>query len=405
MRILDSTHSISPAELQKSKEALQKVFARKDLGFFQVPDRAHLWSQSQEMAHKLRAQADDLVVVGIGGSSLGPKALYDVLEDPCSEKRLHFCDNVDAIEFDRMWARLPDPGRTAWVFISKSGSTIETLIAADLILQRYEKKKWPLHVAVVSEMKSNTLSDWAKSKNIPCLEIPLDVGGRFSVLTPVGMLPMAFLGLPIEQFQEGAKKALQSSEMISQLMAHFGQSFARQEWITFFWFYASSYQHFGRWLQQLWAESLAKSVDRKGKPAPRVSTPAWGIGSSDQHSLLQQLMEGAKDKLIVFSRFKNVERAGDKVIKSQFLGQEFYESHTMGDLIAAQAQGTRQALNEQKASTLTIEIEDMTPQSLGFQMMTWQLVVAGLGEVLDINAFDQPGVELGKRLAKSILKT
>ena len=364
IRVLDSSHSIDSSELQKSKQALQKVLSRKDLGFFQVPERGHLWSQSQEKAQELRNQADDLVVVGIGGSSLGPKALYEVLEDPCAEKRLHFCDNVDALEFEKIWARLVDPSRTAWVFISKSGSTIETLVAADLIFQRYDSHRWPFQACVISEIKSNPLTDWAKSKNVSCLEIPLDVGGRFSVLTPVGMLPMAFLGIPLGEFQEGARKALQNQELTANLIAHFSQSFQRQEWITFFWFYASSYQSFGRWLQQLWAESLAKTVDRQGHAAPRVSTPVWGIGSSDQHSLLQQLMEGAKDKLIVFSRFQKIESSGEQVKKSQFQGQEFFNGHNMGELIAAQAQGTRQALNEQKASTMSLVIEDMSPQAL-----------------------------------------
>lgn len=405
IQILDSSFPIDSSQLKKSQEALQQLLSRQDLGFFKVPERAHLWSQSQEKGKELSQKADDLVVVGIGGSSLGPKALYDVLEDPCAEKRLHFCDNVDAVEFERMWSRLIDPSRTAWVFISKSGGTIETLVAADLILQRYEKHKWTFNATVVSENKSNPLTDWAKAKKLSVLEIPLDVGGRFSVLTPVGMLPMAFLGQSVAEFRDGAQQALKDQQLMSQLIAHFAQSFQRQEWITFFFFYSSSYENFGRWIQQLWAESLAKSVDRKNAAAPRVSTPMWGIGSSDQHSVLQQLMEGAKDKLIVFSRFKNVESPKEKVEKSQFPGQEFFNGLTMGHLIAAQAQGTRQALNEQKAPTMSLMVEDQSPKSLGYQMMMWQLVVGGLGEYLNINAFDQPGVELGKRLAKSILKS
>lgn len=404
-RIIDSYHTISSAEVQKSREALQMVLSRKDLGFHQIPSRDNLWSEVEKRAQELRSKADDLVVVGIGGSSLGPKALYEIFEDPQSPKKLHFCDNVDALAFEKMWKKLRNPERTAWLFISKSGGTIETLVAADLILQNYEKEKWALNATVISEFRSNPLMDWAQQNKIPALEIPLDVGGRFSVLSAVGMLPMAFLGLPVQKFREGASQAVANLEFNSQLMAHFTASFQRQEWITFFWFYASCFESMGRWLQQLWAESLAKTVDRQGKPAARVSTPMWGIGSSDQHSLLQQLMEGARDKLIVFLRFDPIENAGEVVSKTHFAKQEFFQGHRMGQLIAAQAKGTRQALNEQNVSTLTLQVQDLTPEAIGFQLMSWQLVVAGLGEMININAFDQPGVELGKRLAQTILKS
>jgi glucose-6-phosphate isomerase len=404
-RILNSKNTVTEAEIQKSNEALQKVLSRKDLGFFQVPERAQLWSEVDKRAAELRSHADDLVIVGIGGSSLGPKALYEIFKEPKSQKRLHFCDNVDALAFEKMWNGIANFERTTWVFISKSGSTIETLVAADMILQRYEKQKWNFQATVVSEMKSNPLTDWAKENKVPCLEIPLDVGGRFSVLTAVGMLPMAFLGVSTSEFREGAHEAVQNLKLQSELMAHFYQSFQRNEWITFFWFYTSSYENFGRWVQQLWAESLGKAQDRKGQKAPRASTPMYGIGSSDQHSVLQQLMEGAKDKLIVFYRFANIEKAGEAIALSHFPSQSFFNGHKMGQLIAAQAQGTQQALNEQNVSTMCIQVDDMNAKSVGFQMMSWQLVVAGLGELMDINAFDQPGVELGKRLAKTILKS
>jgi glucose-6-phosphate isomerase len=405
MHIVDASHSTDNNEIQRCQAALETVLGRRDIGFHQIPQRENLWKAAKEEGQRQAQFSDDLVVVGIGGSSLGPKALYEIFEDPKSTKKIHFCDNVDAREFDRLFQRLGNPDKTCWVFISKSGSTIETLVAADLIQQFYQGVKKKLKAVVISEKKSNPLTDWAQQNSYPCLEIPLDVGGRFSVLTAVGMFPMAFLGLAIDEFQIGARRALQDKSLIVNLMAQVQQSFQRSEWISFFWFYNSCYVNFGRWLQQLWAESLAKTQDRQGKPSHRVSTPMWGIGSTDQHSLLQQLMDGAKDKFILFSRFSNIEAKGICVEKSQFQGQIFFDGRSMGELIAAQAQGTREALNESRASTLTLQIEDLSPQSLGFQIMTWQLVVAGLGERLDLNAFDQPGVELGKRLAKRILQS
>lgn len=404
IEIVDSHHSTEASEKTKCHSALQAVLKRQDLGFFQVPERQELWSAASKAGQKHRALSEDLVVVGVGGSSLGPKALYEIFEDPSSQHKIYFCDNVDPRDFDRLWKRLRNPSRTTWAFVSKSGSTIETLVAADLIQQHYLKSKATFNAIVISEKRSNVLTDWAQQRSIECLEIPMDVGGRFSVLTAVGMYPMAFLGLSLPEFQEGAKQALKNESLVADLMAQTYQSFQRSEWITFFWFYNSCYVSFGRWLQQLWAESLAKTEDRQGKPASRVSTPMWGIGSSDQHSLLQQLMDGAKDKLIVFTRFSEIEDNGEIVQDSHFRGQEFFNGHNMGQLIAAQSQGTRQALNEHQKSTLTLQVKDLSPRSLGFQMMLWQLVVAGLGERLNINAFDQPGVELGKKLTKQILK-
>jgi len=189
------------------------------------------------------------------------------------------------------------------------------------------------------------------------------------------------------------------------MSAQFLQSFERQEWISFFWFYGSRYQNFGRWIQQLWAESLAKKLNRQNQVAKRVSTPMWAIGSSDQHSLLQQVIDGAKDKFVIFQRVREIEAGGAKLSSTQFAIQDFFLGHTMGQLIKAQAKATCQALNEHKISTMTLELADTSPECLGAQLLFWQLVVASIAEVLDINAFDQPGVELGKRLAKAILKS
>lgn len=407
IQIAQKSHPTHPDKLQAALKALDQVLARKDLGFFQVFEREQLWQEIKRVSTALRSKADELVVVGIGGSSLGPRSLDELLTDTMvSDKKLHFCENVDAMEFETLFRKLKDLSRVAWVFVSKSGSTIETLVSADFIYQKYAEKNLKPLSLIISEKKNNPLEQWAQKNNLEHLEIPEDVGGRYSVLTSVGMLPMAFLGLDVEEFRLGAKAILKEKNLIAEMVAQSIQSFERQEWISFFWFYGSRYQNFGRWLQQLWAESLAKTCSRAGKsPAPRVSTPMWAIGSSDQHSLLQQVMDGARDKFVIFQRNKAIENKGAALKTSQFSHQDFFVGHSMGQLIKAQAQGTCQALNEHKISTMTLELVDSSPRSLGAQLLFWQLVVASIAEVLDINAFDQPGVELGKRLAKSILKS
>lgn len=411
LKILGHTFKTDSQQLGAAAEALAKVLSRKDLGFHQVPSRDELWQEIHQAVSKIKDDVVDMVVVGIGGSSLGPKALYEVFESPTQNRKIYFCDNVDRIEFERTLARLRDLDKTIWVFTSKSGSTIETLVAADFIHQVYREKKKTLQAMAVTEKRKNPLFDWAQAKNFPILEIPQDVGGRFSVLTAVGMLPMAFLFADkkstqnIEQFRVGAQEALKDSANITQITAQFLASFARQEWISFFWFYSSQYAYFGRWLQQLWAESLAKSQNRQGAAPPRVSTPMWALGSCDQHSLLQQVMEGDRDKFVVFTSVQQIEKDDCLLQETQFTSQQFFLKHSMGQLIKAQVEGTRQALNHQKVSTMQLSIRDLSCHSFGYQMMFWQLVVATLGECLDINAFDQPGVELGKRLAREILQS
>lgn len=411
LSILDQTFKTDSQLLAHSKAALTYVLSRQDLGFHQVPMRDELWQEINRVAGLIADDVVDMVVVGIGGSSLGPKALYEVFESPKQKRKIYFCDNVDRIEFDRTLARLRDLEKTVWVFTSKSGSTIETLVAADFAHQVYLENKKTLNAIVVTEKRKNPLYDWAQAKAFPILEIPQDVGGRFSVLTAVGMLPMAFLFTEkksshnIDLFRQGAKQALADNDNIAQISAQFLASFARQEWISFFWFYSSQYSYFGRWLQQLWAESLAKSQNRQGGSPPRVSTPMWALGSCDQHSLLQQVMEGDRDKFVIFTSVKQVESDACALQETQFPTQQFFLKHSMGQLIKAQSAGTCQALNQQKVSTMRLQIQDLGCQSFGYQMMFWQLVVATLGECLDINAFDQPGVELGKRLAREILQS
>lgn len=406
IQIVRKKHSTDAAVLKSCQQDLERFFARKEIGFKDLPTRQQLSQSSEALASVWRKKFSDLVIVGIGGSSLGPRVLQEIFDDPKGTHHLWFCDNVDAIEFRKTFSRIKSLKSTGWVFISKSGSTIETLVAAEFINQEYQNQSLNLkeHAAIVSEMKSNPLTDWAKSHSLPQLEIPVDVGGRFSVLTPVGLFPAAFLGISNREMLSGAAIALQSKNEIAEVMAQALQSFKRDEWISFFWFYSSQLKSFGGWLGQLWAESLAKRIDREGKPAARVSTPISAVGAIDQHSLLQQVMEGAKDKFVIFVRITKAERGEDPLKTAMFPHQKFFEGKKMGQLLGAEAEATESALSQEGISTMCLSLSDLSPESVGFLFMFWQLVVAGLGESLNINAFDQPGVELGKRLAKEILQ-
>lgn len=405
LKILGASHPTSTNLKNEASTALQLVLANQKEGFLSLTERNDLLEESIQLATAWKQKVDDLFIIGIGGSSLGGRALAEVFRNPNAEKRIHFLDSTDPTAFDFAMKSCRDFQRAGWVFVSKSGSTIEPMVLADFVLQKYQDLKLNPQLAVISEHRSNTLTDWAQANAVQVLEIPVSVGGRYSILSPVGLFPLVFLGADAKKILQGATRAKEAKEVTAEFIAQALQSFDRQEWISLFWFYSSACDSLGAWLQQLWAESLAKPQTLSGKNAPRVSTPVMAIGPRDQHSILQQVMDGAKDKFVVFVRFEALEAMGEKLKASKFKGQEFFNGHTLGELIAAQAKGTEQALQSRGISTLTMQMKALDEECLGFFFMFWEIVVAGLARKLDINAFDQPSVELGKRLAKKILES
>jgi glucose-6-phosphate isomerase len=400
-----TTHTLDEKLNNKYKDLLKIVLSDGTKGFHQLPMRSNLWSSCTEMATRFREKFDTLIVLGIGGSALGGRTIYEAL-CPQVDREVCFWDNVDAQYLDYELSKLKSSmDRVGWVLISKSGNTIETLTQADYVNQFYHGfgKTWLDKVLVITEPRENPLSSFAKEHQIPTLEIPIDVGGRFSVLSPVGMFPAAFMGLDINEFKKGAIEALQSSSEIACLAAHTEQSLARQEWITVFWSYSSLLKSFGFWIQQLWAESLAKKLDRNNRPAPRASTPIPCVGPTDQHSILQQFAEGEKDKFIVFLRCDATEGSGVTLQSSLFKNIFNMSNKKFGHLLKAEATATRRALTEDGISTLTIQIPSISEKTIGFLFMYFELVVACLGEGMNIDTFNQPGVELGKKIAKDLL--
>ncbi len=403
--MLEISHSSQPIQnalLQECQASLKLFLERREIGFPQLVERIQLWQQSHKQGADFAAKFKKLVIVGLGGSSLGTRVIAEVFRS----KSLFFVDNVDALEFETLIEELGSLKDVAWAFISKSGTTIESLCALELLEQIYHDEKLDLHAhsIVISEAKDSSLTQWARKHNVPECEIPVDVGGRFSVLSPVGMFPAAFLGLDLEKMRVGAKRALLDTALVTQTMAQVLQSYQREEWITLLWSYNSRMKNFGGWFQQLWAESLGKNKTRAGGAAPRVSTPMGAIGASDQHSILQQVMEGTKDKFIVFLRIEESEGGSQKLHKTHFKETADLHGRTMGELLRAEALATQEALNQIGVATMTLKAKALDEETLGYMFMFWQLVVAGMGEHLKIDAFNQPGVELGKVLAKAKLK-
>lgn len=400
------TKADDPAVLAQARRAFAALKERRDLGFLRLTERNDLWTATDNRARELRKNFHRLVILGMGGSSLGGRALLHGLQNWNETHHVEFIDNVDA---ERFWSWLKsrrDLQGTHWVIVSKSGNTIETLTMAEFIDQHLRHsgfKKLVTCSTVISENDDNPLMRWARKESVPHLEIPKDVGGRFSVLSPVGLLPAAFYGLNLEQLRFGAQWALAQDDLVSQLAAQSLMSFSRGEWLTLFWAYADSLREFGLWTQQLWAESLGKAKSRTGGTAPRASTPLAAVGSSDQHSILQQVMEGHRDKFLWFFRVAKSENEGPVIEKNLFDCQTLMHEKSMGQLFSAMADATRGALEAVGVSSLTLKTDRIDETTMGALLMLLELVVGTIGEALDINAFDQPGVELGKKMAREIL--
>jgi glucose-6-phosphate isomerase len=406
-RLSHETTATDEATLSRAHESLAALKARKDIGFLRLPEVQELWTASEARGRELRKSYHSMAVLGMGGSSLGGRALTEALLRHHNTHRIDFLGNVDADRFWKWVRSRTDLQDMHWVIVSKSGNTIETLTMAELADQHLRAsgfKKLSSSCTIISETDDNPLMRWARKEGVPALEIPKDVGGRFSVLSPVGILPAVFYGLDASEIRAGAAWALDQDELVSRLVAQSLMSFSRSENITMFWAYADGLRDFGLWTQQLWAESLGKAFDRKGNAAPAASTPIPAVGSSDQHSILQQVMEGPRDKFLWFFRVAQSENEGPAIERNLFDCQQPMLGKTMGSLFSAMASATRDALARQGVQSLTLNVEKLDERSMGALFMILQLVVGALGEALDINAFDQPGVELGKKLAREILQ-
>jgi glucose-6-phosphate isomerase len=299
-----------------------------------------------------------------------------------------------------------DLSQTHWIFVSKSGSTIETMAMAEFVDQHLRVsgfRKLASCSTVITEFRDSPFFSWAKREGVPLLEVPLDVGGRFSVFTPVGLLPAAIAGLSISEMTEGARWAREQSVMVEALVAQTLSSWRRSESVTLFWAYCDGLRSFGRWMQQLWAESLGKANTRGGGVPLQTSTPIPLVGANDQHSVLQQVMDGPRDKFVWFLRNHRSEVEGPVLDRSLFEPASPLIGRSLGELFSAEADATREALAQRNVKSLTLECENLDSRTIGGLLMLSMLTVATLGEVLDINAFDQPGVELGKSLARSKL--
>ncbi|MFZ2093836.1 MAG: glucose-6-phosphate isomerase [Pseudolabrys sp.] len=408
--------------LQRAESALDWLRARhadRSLPLLRLPDAHGDLETIRNAARQLADRATDIVILGTGGSSLGGQTLAQLagfaipgvgaLRVP---PHLHFIDNLDPDSFGTMLAKLPH-ATSRFVAISKSGGTAETLMqtiaALSAVMGQGLQTRIPDIFLGISEPakpgKANGLRDLLVKFRVPMLDHDTGVGGRYSALTNVGLLPAAMLGLDIAAIREGAGLALApvlSKKPVSQVPAAIGAALSvalaesKGKSISALMAYCDRLQRFTHWYVQLWAESLGK--DGKG------TTPLAALGPVDQHSQLQLFIGGPRDKLFTVV---TVDGAGlgpriDGEL-AKLAGEAGFGGKTIGDLVAAEGRATSETLAKNGCPVRTIHIGKLDEESLGELMMHFMLETIIAAHLLGIDAFDQPAVEQGKVLAKSYL--
>jgi glucose-6-phosphate isomerase len=372
-------------------------------------------------ARAKRNKFNDVVVLGIGGSALGLTALKTALRPPYwnmlpprlrgGAPRLWVMDNVDPDEFYAM-TELIDPHRTLFNVISKSGETAETmsqfLVALELV-QECVGKKWRKHFVITTDAHRGILRPMADAEGIESFIVPEGVGGRFSVLSPVGLFPAALIGIDVKGLLAGAAAADKfcSSTAFAANLAAQGAAvqiglYRKGKVMTVMMPYSAALKDVADWFRQLWAESLGKArLD--GKQVGQ--TPIKALGVTDQHSQVQLYREGPNDKVFTIL---SVEDFGREVPLPSAPGNlrslDYLASHTMAQLLKAEESATVWSLGLSMRPTTQICLPRVTPQAVGglLQMLMVQTSVAG--EMLGVNTYNQPGVEAGKEATRALMR-
>jgi glucose-6-phosphate isomerase len=359
----------------------------------------------QALADERREGIRDFVVLGIGGSSLGAEAVVRALHSPLREPRFHIADNSDPAVFRWLLDGLK-PAETLFYVVAKSGGTPETLsqfLVAREWAQRALGDGWRRQFVACTDPAKGDLRTLVQRWNLAALEVPPAVGGRFTVLTPVGLFPAAFAGLPIADFLAGARsvaaweKRPWDQNPCAQVAVALAKAASKRP-VTVLMPYTSQLSAFSRWFCQLWAESLGKQG--------LGLTPYPAVGATDQHSQMQLYMEGPKDKCMVFVHVKQLKGQMPVPFPAELADLTSFallKDRSVGTLLDAEFRATRDAVTQAGIPNCTLEIDAVDAYSLGALFYFWEAATAVAGAVLGVNPFDQPGVEAAKILTKKYL--
>ncbi|MDD3570249.1 MAG: glucose-6-phosphate isomerase [Lachnospiraceae bacterium] len=367
--------------------------------------------------NEIKDEIDAFVVLGIGGSALGPIAVQQAINHPyynelTKEKRggypkLYVADNVDPERLTYLFDTI-DITKCLFNCVSKSGSTSETMsqfmIIKEMLEERLSKEEAVKHIVCTTDKENGNLIKIAKTEGYKTFFIPSGVGGRFSELTPVGLLPAAMCGIDIKAMLKGAAFMDELSKeddiyknpaYMYAILSYIAMEQGRN--ISVMMPYADSLKYISDWYAQLWAESLGKKFDVDGNVVFAGQTPVKALGVTDQHSQVQLYTEGPFDKIIVLlgvDKFKEtitIPKIYGDIPSLGFLG-----GITQNQLIKTEQMATEYALLKGGKANMTITLPEVNEFTLGQLLYMFEVATAFAGELLNINAFDQPGVEEGK---------
>jgi glucose-6-phosphate isomerase len=396
------TKTLDPFTLEKGFEAVRYEANSGEVGYYHLPLTSQvLVEELVTLHHDIDRRFNTIVVIGIGGSSLGIKAIERLLRPSTpNAKKLIYLENSDPISIMHEMKQI-DKFRTLFVVISKSGGTVETLSIFKRLIVSFEL---PLEnsdqIYIVSD-ENSVLARFADENHLRRFVIPANVGGRFSVLSAVGMVPLTLAGFDTTAILKGAQTFLdrfwnRKEEHMLQKAA-FYVTHREQYPMNVLFAYSDTFEEFGKWVVQIWGESLGKR-NRRGE---RVGlTPISLIGSVDQHSFLQLIIEGPLNKTVTFM---HIEHSEDHLMVPELTlkyleKSDFINGKSFNDLINAQCQATMQSVLQSGVSVDEIAWKQIDEASVGEMILYYELLTSLSGALLEINTYDQPGVEIGKQI-------
>lgn len=394
------------------------------IGFFNLPFHKKTIKRINEFVRSRYRQFDNFVVLGIGGSALGNIALLSSLKHSyynlLSKKerngypRIFILDNIDP-ELLVRFLDVINPRNTLFNVISKSGSTAETaaqfLIFADLLRKKLGRK-FTRNLVVTTDPEQGDLRSIAEEYGIHSFDIPPNVGGRFSVLSSVGLLTAGFANININQLLGGAADMLKRCDTSDlhknpaylNALLHYLMDMDKKKNISVMMSYSSPLFSWADWYRQLWAESLGKNIDREGNPVSVGQTPVNALGVTDQHSQVQLYTEGPNDKVFTFL---TVEKYRNDIKLPKFKGEysslEYLSGNRLSQLFDAEMRATEYALTQQQRPSCRVIFPQINEYTVGQFIMMYEIQTAFAGLLYNVDAFNQPGVEAGKRATYGLL--
>src|SRR4030042_3305816 len=417
---IGSQNGITPEELDELAPAAiiaaERIGEKRDsgeYGFYRLPYDAANADTILRMAEAFQGTCDDFIVLGIGGSALGGKALFQALCSPIHNllsleerdgvSRIHFLDNIDPLTMKSILDYI-NPEKTLFNVITRSGATVEMisqfLLVRKILEDKLGKKTIPENLVITTGDINSGLYKLARENSYPLLTIPENVSGRFSVFSPVGLFPAAMMGIDIKELLAGARFAdertrtgnIQENPAYMSGALHHLADTRKGLNITVMMPYSDALYQVAYWFRQLWAESLGKKMTVSGKTVNSGQTPVAAAGVTDQHSQLQLYTEGPFDKMITFLK---VEDHGSNIgiPESPEVEYAYLADHSLEDLINIEMESTRRALIEAGRSNMSLILPDVSAFTVGQLLFLLEVQTVFTAGLYNVNPLDQPGVE------------